>query len=187
MRARWADEFGLAFVTAVAFATILAVVAGLTISASTSFTHDIYNGVIKRGQASEREQFRVARLTTVAVGAVPIVLGLLAQTQNVAFLVALAFAIAASANLPVILFTLFWKKFNATGAVWGLVGGILTCLALIAVSPNIMGIDPATKLTGRHPVQAAALFPLGESGHREYSGRLPLCGCRHADRGGTPQ
>jgi cation/acetate symporter len=157
-------QFGLAFVTAVAFATILAVVAGLTISASTSFTHDIYNGVIKKGQASERDQFRVARLATVAIGVVAILLGLLAQSQNVAFLVALAFAIAASANLPVILFTLFWKKFNATGAIWGIVGGIVTCLALIAVSPNIRGIDPPTKLTGRHPVQAAPLFPLENPG-----------------------
>ncbi|GAA5512736.1 monocarboxylic acid transporter [Deinococcus carri] len=157
-------EFGLAFVTAVAFATILAVVAGLTIAASTSFTHDIYNGVIKHGQAGEAEQFRVARLATVAVGIIAILLGLLAQSQNVAFLVALAFAIAASANLPVILFTLFWRRFNATGAIWGIVGGILTCLALIAVSPNIMGIDPPEKTTGRHPIQAAPLFGLENPG-----------------------
>ncbi|WP_394650048.1 cation acetate symporter [uncultured Deinococcus sp.] len=157
-------EFGLAFVTAVAFATILAVVAGLTISASTSFTHDIYNGVLRGGQVGEAEQFKVARLATVAVGIVAILLGLLAKNQNVAFLVALAFAIAASANLPVILFTLFWKKFNATGAIWGIVGGILTCLALIAVSPNIRGIDPPEKTTGRHVVQAAPIFPLENPG-----------------------
>ncbi|GMA16132.1 cation acetate symporter [Deinococcus metallilatus] len=157
-------ELGLAFVTAVAFATILAVVAGLTIAASTSFTHDIYNGVIRKGQATGREEFRVARITTVAVGVVAILLGLLAQTQNVAFLVALAFALAASANLPVILFTLFWRRFNATGAIWGIVGGILTCLVLIALSPNIMGIDPADKTTGRHPIQAAPVFPLENPG-----------------------
>nr|WP_221269791.1 cation acetate symporter [Deinococcus budaensis] len=157
-------EFGLAFVTAVAFATILAVVAGLTIAASTSFTHDIYKGVIRKGQATEKEEFRVARLATVAVGIIAIGLGLLAQSQNVAFLVALAFAIAASSNLPVILFTLFWRRFNATGAIWGIVGGILTCLALIAVGPNIMGVDPPEKLTARHPIQAAPLFPLGNPG-----------------------
>ncbi|WP_102125839.1 solute symporter family protein [Deinococcus planocerae] len=157
-------EFGLAFVTAVAFATILAVVAGLTIAASTSFTHDIYKGVIRKGQATEREEFRVARLATVGVGVIAILLGLAAQTQNVAFLVALAFAIAASSNLPVILFTLFWRKFNATGAIWGIVGGILTCLALIAVSPNIRGIDPPEKTTGRHLVQAPAIFPLENPG-----------------------
>ncbi|WP_293911868.1 hypothetical protein [Deinococcus sp.] len=121
----------------------LAFVAGLTISASASFTHDIYNGVIKKGQAAERDQFRVARLATVAIGVV---------------------AIAASANLPVILFTLFWKKFSATGAIWGIVGGITTCLLLIALSPNICTVDPPTKLTGRHPVQAAALFPLENPG-----------------------
>ncbi|TDE85813.1 cation acetate symporter [Deinococcus sp. S9] len=157
-------ELGLAFVTAVAFATILAVVAGLTIAASTSFTHDIYNGVIRRGQATGREEFRVARIATIAVGVIAILLGLLAQTQNVAFLVALAFAIAASSNLPVILFTLFWRRFNATGAIWGIVGGIVTCLVLIALSPNIMGIDPADKTTGRHPIQAAPIFPLENPG-----------------------
>lgn len=157
-------EFGLAFVTAVAFATILAVVAGLTIAASTSFTHDIYKGVIRKGQATEQQEFRVARLATVGVGLIAILLGLLAQSQNVAFLVALAFAIAASSNLPVILFTLFWRRFNATGAIWGIVGGILTCLALIAVGPNIMGVDPPEKTTARHPIQAAPLFPLGNPG-----------------------
>ncbi len=157
-------ELGLAFVTAVAFATILAVVAGLTISASTSFTHDIYNGVLKGGQASEADQFRVARMATVAVGIAAILLGLAAKTQNVAFLVALAFAVAASANLPVILFTLFWKKFNATGAIWGIVGGLLFTLLLIAVSPNIMKIDPDTLTTGRHLIQANALFRLENPG-----------------------
>lgn len=157
-------EFGLAFVTAVAFATILAVVAGLTISASTSFTHDIYNGVLKGGQASETDQFRVARMATVAVGVAAILLGLAAKTQNVAFLVALAFAVAASANLPVILFTLFWKKFNANGAIWGITGGILFTLALIAISPNIMKIDPETLKTGRHLIQANAIFPLENPG-----------------------
>ncbi|GGK25671.1 cation acetate symporter [Deinococcus malanensis] len=157
-------EFGLAFVTAVAFATILAVVAGLTIAASTSFTHDIYNGVMRGGQASEAQQFRVARLATVAVGMVSILLGLLAKNQNVAFLVALAFAIAASANLPVILFTLFWRRFNATGAVWGIIGGLTVTLALIAISPNIMGIDPPEKTTARRPIQANAIFPLENPG-----------------------
>ncbi|AAF10057.1 solute symporter family protein [Deinococcus radiodurans] len=157
-------EFGLAFVTAVAFATILAVVAGLTISASTSFTHDIYNGVMKGGKANEQEQFKVARMATVAVGLLSIVLGLLAKDQNVAFLVALAFAIAASANLPVILYTLFWRGFNANGAVWGIVGGLAVTLVLIALSPNIMSVDPPEKTTGRHPVQRTAIFPLENPG-----------------------
>lgn len=157
-------EFGLAFVTAVAFATILAVVAGLTISASTSFTHDIYNGVMKGGQASEAEQFKVARIATIAVGIVAILLGLLAKSQNVAFLVALAFAIAASANLPVILFTLFWRRFNANGAIWGIMGGLAVTLALIAISPNVMGIDPPEKTTARHPIQREAIFKLENPG-----------------------
>ncbi len=157
-------EFGLAFVTAVAFATILAVVAGLTISASTSFTHDIYNGVLKKGQASDAEQFRVARMATVAVGIVAILLGFVAKNQNVAFLVALAFAIAASANLPVILYTLFWRRFNANGAVWGIVGGLVVMLGLIAISPNIMKVDKPDLKTGRHLVQREAIFPLENPG-----------------------
>ncbi|GGI93285.1 solute symporter family protein [Deinococcus wulumuqiensis] len=157
-------ELFLAFVVAVAFATILAVVAGLTISASTSFTHDIYNGVLRGGTVSEQEQFKVARMATIAVGVISIILGLLAKDQNVAFLVALAFAIASSANLPVILFTLFWRRFNATGAVWGIMGGLIVTLALIAVSPNIMGIDPPEKTKARHPIQAQAIFPLENPG-----------------------
>ncbi|WP_291423517.1 cation acetate symporter [Deinococcus sp.] len=157
-------QFGLAFVTAVAFATILAVVAGLTISASTSFTHDIYNGVIKNGQASDAEQFRVARIATVAVGIVAILLGLIAKNQNVAFLVSLAFAIAASANLPVILYTLFWRRFNANGAIWGIVGGLVVTLSLIAISPNIMKIDKPDLKTARHLIQRNAIFPLENPG-----------------------
>ncbi len=155
----------LAFISAVAFATILAVVAGLTITASTSFAHDIYNGVIRKGEATSDEQVRVARYATITIGAVACLLGYLAQSFNVAFLVALAFAVAASANLPVILLTLFWRRFNATGAIWGIMGGILTCLLLIGISPNIMKVDAATvKPAARHLIQANAIFPLENPG-----------------------
>ncbi len=158
-------ELFLAFISAVAFATILAVVSGLTITASTSFAHDIYNGVIRKGAAPEADQVRVARWATVGVGVVAILLGYLARNQNVAFLVALAFAVAASANLPVILFSLYWRRFNATGAVWGIVGGIVTSLALIAISPNIMKVDAAgTAPASRHLIQRPAIFPLENPG-----------------------
>lgn len=132
-----------AFVAAIAFATILAVVAGLTISASTSFAHDFYTNVIHHG--TERrggEEVRVARVTAFVVGAVSITVAiLLGPTANVAFLVALAFAVAASANLPVIVLSLFWRRFNTAGAVTGLGTGLAASIALILVSPSIM-TDP---------------------------------------------
>jgi cation/acetate symporter len=136
----------LGVIAAVAFATILAVVAGLTITASTSFAHDIYANVIKRGQVSQQDEVRVARITAVVVGLLAIVLGILAKDQNVAFLVALAFAIAASANLPTILYSLFWKRFNTRGALWSIYGGLISTITLIAFSPVVSGkIDPVTK------------------------------------------
>ncbi|UVE94946.1 cation acetate symporter [Dietzia sp. B32] len=132
-------EIFLGIISAVAFATILAVVAGLAITASASFAHDIYNGVIKRGQATEKSQLRVSRITVVVIGLVSIVMGIGAMGQNIAFLVALAFAIAASANLPTILYSLFWKRFNTTGALFSMYGGLISTLVLIALSPAVSG------------------------------------------------
>ena len=129
----------LAIIAAVAFATILAVVAGLTITASASFAHDIYAGVIKHGEVDGRTQVRVSRIAAVVIGLVAIVLGIVANGQNVAFLVALAFAIAAAANLPTILFSLFWKRFNTTGALWSIYGGLSSTLVLIVFSPAVSG------------------------------------------------
>jgi cation/acetate symporter len=138
----------LGIIAAVAFATILAVVAGLTITASASFAHDVYNNVIKRGQVSPDGEVRVARVTAVVVGLLAIGGGVLANGQNVAFLVALAFAIAASANLPTIVFSLFWKRFNTRGALWSIYGGLLSCVVLIAFSPAVSG-KPA--VAGKSP------------------------------------
>ncbi len=129
----------LGIIAAVAFATILAVVAGLTITASASFAHDVYNNVIKRGRVTPEGEVRVARATAVVVGLLAIAGGILANGQNVAFLVALAFAIAASANLPTIVFSLFWKRFNTRGALWSIYGGLLSCLILITFSPVVSG------------------------------------------------
>ncbi|WP_124726588.1 solute symporter family protein [Staphylospora marina] len=136
-------DFFLAFIAAVAFATILAVVAGLVISAAGAFAHDFYSNVLRGGKASEEEQVKVARWASVGVGIVSIVLALLSKDQNVAFLVALAFAVAASANLPVILFTLFWKRFNTAGAVTGILTGLISSVVLVLISPNLMEPEQA--------------------------------------------
>jgi cation/acetate symporter len=138
-------ELLLGIISAVAFATILAVVAGLTITASTSFAHDIYGQVIKKGQISGDGEVKVARITALVIGAVAIIGGIFANGQNVAFLVALAFAVAASANLPTILYSLFWRRFNTRGALWSIYGGLGTAIILIAFSPVVSGkVDKKT-------------------------------------------
>ncbi|WP_226436366.1 solute symporter family protein [Rhodococcus yananensis] len=149
----------LAVISAVAFATILAVVAGLAITASASFAHDIYANVLKRGNATEDEQVRVSRITVVVIGVLSIVLGILAMGQNIAFLVALAFAVAASANLPTLLYSLFWKKFNTTGALFSIYGGLISCLLLIVFSPAVSG-----KASSMFPNADFAWFPLSNPG-----------------------
>jgi cation/acetate symporter len=139
----------LGLIAAVAFATILAVVAGLTITASASFAHDIYANVIKKGEVDGKaDEVRVARITAVVIGAVAILGGILANGQNIAFLVALAFAVAASANLPTILYSLFWKRFNTSGALWSIYGGLAITIVLIVFSPVVSGKkDAEGKLT----------------------------------------
>ncbi|WP_396926292.1 cation acetate symporter [Mycolicibacterium sp.] len=129
----------LGIISAVAFATILAVVAGLTITASASFAHDVYASVLKSHKVTEDEQVRVSRITAVVLGIAAIGLGILANGQNVAFLVALAFAVAASANLPTIVYSLYWKRFNTRGALWSMYGGLISCLVLIVFSPAVSG------------------------------------------------
>ncbi|MET8578620.1 cation acetate symporter [Streptomyces sp. NPDC005012] len=133
----------LASISAVAFATILAVVAGLTLASSSSFAHDIYANVIKRGQATEKQEMRAARWSTVFIGIVSIALGALARDLNVAGLVALAFAVAASANLPTILYSLFWKRFTTQGALWSIYGGLITAVGLVLFSPVVSGAPTA--------------------------------------------
>ena len=132
-------ELLLGVISAVAFATILAVVAGLTITASASFAHDIYAQVIKKGAVSPDEEVKVARRTAVVVGILAIIGGIFANGQNIAFLVALAFAVAASANLPTILYSLFWKNFTTRGALFSMYGGLISSLVLIIGSPVVSG------------------------------------------------
>ncbi|GAW66930.1 sodium transporter [Geoanaerobacter pelophilus] len=125
----------LAFICAVAFATILAVVSGLVLAASAAIAHDVYVNIIKDGKADQHLQVKVARITSLFVGTSAILMGLAAEKENVVALVALAFAVAASGNFPVVMLSLFWKKFNTAGIVSGLVVGTVTALALVMVSP----------------------------------------------------
>ncbi|MEU3558199.1 solute symporter family protein [Streptomyces fragilis] len=149
----------LASISAVAFATILAVVAGLTLASSSSFAHDIYANVIKRGQASEKQEMKAARWSTVFIGIVAIGLGALARDLNVAGLVALAFAVAASANLPTILYSLFWKRFTTQGALWSIYGGLVTAVGLVLFSPVVSGAA-----TSMFPDVDFHWFPLSNPG-----------------------
>ncbi len=130
-------NFFLAFVAAVAFATIVAVVAGLVLAAASAMAHDIYVGVIRGDHATPQEQVVAARVASVIVGIMAITVGIMAKGQNVAHLVALAFAVAASSNLPAVFLTLYWKKCNTGGIIAGMLVGAITAIALVMVSPNM--------------------------------------------------
>ena len=127
----------LAFLCAVAFATILAVVSGLVLAASAAIAHDIWVNVVKDGHADQHEQVMAARVTSLVVGIMGIVIGIAAEKQNVAHLVALAFAVASSGNLPVVALSLFWRKMNTAGVIAGLTVGTLLSIGLVMVSPNM--------------------------------------------------
>lgn len=158
----------LGFISAVAFATILAVVAGLTITAAASFAHDIYANVIQKGKSDAagdpvepdpNAEVRVARRTVIVIGILAIIGGIGAQGQNIAFLVALAFAVAASANLPTILYSLFWRRFSTRGAVWSMYGGLGSAIVLIVLSPVFSG-TPTSMIPGID----IAVWPLNNPG-----------------------
>ena len=150
----------MGFISAVAFATILAVVAGLAITAAASFAHDIYASVIKKGKVEDPDaEVKIARRTVVVIGAVAILGGIGVQGQNIAFLVALAFAVAASANLPTIIYSLFWRRFTTRGAVWSIYGGLGSAILLIAFSPVVSGSE-----TAMIPGADFAIFPLSNPG-----------------------
>ena len=133
----------LALISAVAFATILAVVAGLTLTSASSVAHDLYASVIKRGDVTGEQEVKVARIAAFVIGGVAIALAIPGQSLNVAFLVALAFAVAASANLPALLYNLFWKRFNTRGATWSIYGGLVSAVGLVIFSPVVSGSETA--------------------------------------------
>ena len=149
----------LALISAVAFATILAVVAGLTLTSASSVAHDLYANVFKKGQASERNELIVARIAAFGIGAIAILLAIPAQRLNIAFLVALAFAVAASANLPALLYNLFWKRFNTMGAVFSIYGGLIMAVLLVTFSPVVSGTP-----TSLFPSANFDWFPLRNPG-----------------------
>ena len=149
------------FISAVAFATILAVVAGLTLSGATAISHDIFNMVLKKGAATSDVELRISRIATVIIGIVAILLGIVFEQQNVAFMVALAFAIAASANFPVLLLSIMWKKCTTRGAVIGGFLGLISSVGLTIVSPAVwvstFGFSPESVL---FPYTSPALFSM---------------------------
>ncbi|KRF37304.1 solute symporter family protein [Nocardioides sp. Soil805] len=150
----------LALIAAVAFATILAVVAGLTLASSSSVAHDLYKGVLKKDEpVSEKDEVRVARIAAFVIGAIAIVLSIPAQRLNIAFLVALAFAVAASANLPAIIYNMFWRRFNTRGATWSIYGGLVSAVGLVLLSPVVSGLP-----TSLFPDSDWAIFPLNNPG-----------------------
>jgi cation/acetate symporter len=149
----------LGLIAAIAFATILAVVAGLTITAAASFAHYIYASVVKKGKPEAGAEVKVARRTVVVIGIIAIIGGIGANGQNVAFLVALAFAVATSANLPTIVYSLFWKRFTTKGALWSMYGGLASAIILIAFSPVVSG-TPTSMIPGAD----FDVFPLSNPG-----------------------
>ncbi len=130
-------EIFLGFLAAVAFATILAVVAGLTLAGASAVSHDIYVGVVKRGKADEKQEVKAAKIATLCLGLLAIILGIVFKGQNVAFMVGLAFAVAASANFPALFMSIFWKKFTTQGAVWSIYTGLVLSVVLIILSPTV--------------------------------------------------
>jgi cation/acetate symporter len=156
----------LGFIAAVAFATILAVVAGLTLAGASAFSHDIYVSLIKKGSATEEQQLKVAKLATLVFGVCAVLLGILFKGQNVAFMVGLTFSIAASANFPALLMSVVWKKFSTWGAVSSIIGGAFISIAMIVMSPTVWVdvLHNATPIIGlRNPciVSMSAAFALG--------------------------
>ncbi|GMT97244.1 cation/acetate symporter ActP [Corallococcus caeni] len=145
----------LGFISAVSFATILAVVAGLTLSGAAALSHDLWSSVVRKGHAPEAEQLKVARISSLLLGILAILLGVLFKNQNVAFMVGLAFAIAASANFPALLLSMLWRGFTTRGAVASMLTGSLSAVLLIFLSPTVQ-VD----LLGN----ASALFPLKNPG-----------------------
>ncbi|MGN1402153.1 MAG: cation acetate symporter [Bacillus sp. (in: firmicutes)] len=148
-----------AFICAVSFATILAVVAGIVVTGATAFSHDFYNEIMKDGKASEKQQMFMARSASIGITVISIIMSLFLQQFNVAFLASIAFTIAASSNLPVILFTIYWRKFNRTGAVIGMLAGVAGTVLLVAIGPNVWNPAPGAALFTGEP-----LFPLASPG-----------------------
>ncbi|MDD0842756.1 cation acetate symporter [Pseudomonas sp. Gutcm_11s] len=149
----------LGFISAVAFATILAVVAGLTLSGASAVSHDLYASVIKKGKANEKDELRVSKITTVVLGVLAIGLGILFEKQNIAFMVGLAFSIAASCNFPVLILSMYWKKLTTRGAMIGGWLGLITAVVLMVLGPTIW-VQILGNATPIYPYEYPALFSI---------------------------
>ena len=149
----------LGFISAVAFATILAVVAGLTLSGASAISHDLYANVVMRGSRDEKREMRVSKMATVALAIVAMLLGVLFEKQNVAFMVGLAFAIAASANFPILLLSMYWRNLTTRGALWGGSAGLLTAIVLVILSPTVW-VDVFHNAEAIFPYKYPALFSM---------------------------
>ncbi|MDP2017105.1 cation acetate symporter [Hydrogenophaga sp.] len=151
----------LGFISAVAFATILAVVAGLTLSGASAVSHDIYATVVKKGKADSASELRVSKITTICLGIVAVLLGIAFEKQNIAFMVSLAFAIAASANFPVLFMSVLWKDCTTKGAVIGGFLGLISSVALTIVSPSVWEVTLGNpKGSALFPYASPALFSM---------------------------
>jgi cation/acetate symporter len=151
----------LGFISAVAFATILAVVAGLTLAGATAISHDLYASVIAKGRASEASEVRLSKITAIVIGAVAIVLGYIFEQQNVAFMVGLAFAVAASCNFPVLLMSILWKGTTTRGALLGGLAGLLSALIMVMLSPAVWEVTLGNpKGSAPFPYDNPALFSM---------------------------
>jgi cation/acetate symporter len=171
----------LGFIAAVAFATILAVVAGLTLSGAAALAHDLWVSVYRKGTALPGEQLLVARLSTILLGVVAILLGILFEGQNVAFMVGLAFAVAASGNFPALVLSIFWRGFTTAGAVASILVGTASSLTLIAISPTVM-VDLLGAAEAIFPLKNPAIvtIPLGFAAGIIVSLARPERGAREA-------
>jgi len=149
----------LGFISAVAFATILAVVAGLTLAGASAGSHELYASGIRKGQATEREELRVSKITVLVLGVVAIALGILFEKQNIAFMVGLAFSIAASCNFPIILLSMYWSKLTTRGAMVGGWLGLLTAVVLMILGPTIW-VQVLGHATPVYPYEYPALFSM---------------------------
>lgn len=152
-------RFLLGFITAVAFATILAVVAGLTLSGASTLSHDLYVNVFKQGKTNEASEVKVARISTLCIGILAILLGLIFKGQNVAFTVGLAFAVAASANFPSLLLSIIWKPYTTYGAVASIITGVFSAVILIVLSPTIW-VDILGNSTAIFPIKNPAIISM---------------------------
>ncbi|HRD92537.1 MAG TPA: cation acetate symporter, partial [Accumulibacter sp.] len=149
----------LGFLAAVAFATILAVVSGLALAGASAIAHDIYARVIRKGEATDKEEIKVSRIATIALGFLAIILGIMFEKMNIAFMVGLAFGVAAAANFPVLILSMYWKGLTTRGALWGGYGGVISAVLFVLFSSSVW-VDVLHNKAALFPYTQPALFAM---------------------------